>query len=217
MPDSGFLRCTRHTSFFSCSLHNDVRQHTRVSWEEGMTCIYEACYPIIWPAIHYNVSVNPAIRIPTPCSGLLATTNRKIRGSVDILSRVNQHSWERSSGSPRSSNASSTMRIDSQTHVFTSVQRGVINNLSNVISIEGKLHPKSPPTALYIHSAMTDLDVARLYAIVWTTTFTTTYVFAFPFSNSDLIFSLNFSPIILVTVLYPIPAAPVIRIKLRVI
>ena len=117
MPDSGFLRCTRYTLFFSCSLHNDVRQQTGISWEEGMTCIYEACYPIIWPAIHYNVSVNLAIRIPTPCSGLSATTNRKIRGSVDILSHVNQHSWERSSGSPHSSNASGTMRIDSQTRI----------------------------------------------------------------------------------------------------
>ena len=192
MPDSGFLRCTRHTLFFSCSLHNDVRQQTGISWEEGMTCIYEACYPIIWPAIHYNVFVNLAIRIPTPCSGLSATTNRNIRGSVDILSRVNQHSWERSSGSPHSSNVSSTMRIDSQTHVFASVQRGVINNLSNMISIEWKLHPKSPPTAFCIHSAITDLDFARLYAIVWTTTFTTTHVFAFPFSNSDLISSLKF-------------------------
>ena len=116
-----------------------------------MTCIYEACFAIIWPAIHYNVSVNPAIKTPTPCSGLLVTTNRKIRGSVDILSRVNQHSWERSSGSPRSSNASSTTRIDSQTHVFASVQRDVLNNLSTVISIEWKLHPESPPTALCIH------------------------------------------------------------------
>ena len=192
MPDSGFLRCTRYTLFFSCSLHNDVRQHTRVSWEEGMTCIYEACYTIIWPAIQYNVSVNLAIRIPTPCSGLLVTTNRKIRGSVDILSRVNQHSWERSSGSPRSSNASNTTRIDSQIQVFAAVQRGVYNKLSNMISIEGKLHPESPPTALCIHSAMTELDFARLYAIVWTTTFTTTHLFAFPFSNSDLIFSLKF-------------------------
>ena len=137
-----------------------------------MTCIYEACYPIIWPAIHYNVSVNLAIRIPTPCSGLSATTNPKIRGSVDILSRVNQHSWERSSGSLRSSNASGTTRIDSQTHVFASVQRGVLNNLSNMISIEGKLHPESPPTAPRIHSAITELDFARLYAIVWMTTFT---------------------------------------------
>ena len=100
MPDSGFLRCTRYTLFFSCSLHNDVRQHT-----------------IIWPAIQYNVSVNLTIRIPTPCSGLLVTPNRKIRGSVDILSRVNLDSWERSSGSPHSSNASSTMRIDSQTRI----------------------------------------------------------------------------------------------------
>ena len=134
-----------------------MRQQTRISREEGMTCIYKACYAIIWPAIQYNVSVKLVIRIPTPCSDLLVTTNRKIKGSVDILSRVNLDNWERSSGS--------------QTHVFA-VQRGVLNNLSNMISIEGKLHPESPPTALCIHSAITELDFARLYAIVWTTTFT---------------------------------------------
>ena len=169
-----------------------VCDKTRILREGGMTCIHKACYAIIWPAIQYNVSVKLVIRIPTPCSDLLVTTNRKIKGSVDILSRVNLDSWERSSRSPRSSNASSTTRIDSQTHVFASVQRGVLNNLSNMISIEGKLHPKSPPTAFCIHSAITDLDFARLYAIVWTTTFTTTHVFAFPFSNSDLISSLKF-------------------------
>ena len=96
-----------------------------------MTCIYEACYTIIWLDIQYNVSVNLTIRIPTPCSGLLVTPNRKIRGSVDILSRVNLDSWERSSGSPRSSNASSTTRIDSQTHVFASVQRGCTQQFVN--------------------------------------------------------------------------------------
>ena len=56
-----------------------------------MTCIYKTFYAIIWPAIQNNVSVKLVIRIPTPCSDLLVTTNRKIRGSVDISFRVNQH------------------------------------------------------------------------------------------------------------------------------
>ena len=56
-----------------------------------MTCIYKTFYAIIWPAIQNNMSVKLVIRIPTPCSDLLVTTNRKIRGSVDISFRVNQH------------------------------------------------------------------------------------------------------------------------------
>ena len=108
----------------------------------------------------------------------------------DNLSHVNQHSWDCSSGPPYTSNASSTMRLGFRIHVFAAVQRGVHNNLSdlsNMISAEGKLDPESPPTVFYIRSAMTELDTARLYAIAQLTA----QVFVFPFSNSELVSSLE--------------------------
>ena len=191
MPDSGFLRCTRYTLFFSCSLLNIVRQHTRVSWEEGMTCIYEACFAIIWPAIHYNVSVNPAIRIPTPCSGLSATTNRKIRGSVDILSRVNQHSWERSSGSPRSSNASGTMRIDSQTRICLR-PKGCTQQF-----VKHDIHQRETwPRITFSRTLHTPCyDWTRFHKILCdcpADSACTAHVFVFLFSNADLISSFEY-------------------------
>ena len=133
----------------------------------------------------------------------------------DNLSHVNQHSWDCSSGPPYLSNASNTMRLSFRIHVFAAVQRGVHNNLSNMISIKGKLDLESPSAALCIRLAVTELDFTIFYVIArLTAPVQPTYLSSSSQTPTWFLLS-NFSPIILVTVLFPIPEAPVIRIKLE--